>query len=60
MTELRRYLSLKVPIDFLVRILRFFVRFERACSVNSFKPDEMLKNKLSSLCFSYFVAVLTI
>jgi hypothetical protein len=59
-TELRRYLSLKGLMVFLLRILRFFVRFYRVCGVDSSKPEAMSKNAPRSLCFSYFVAVLTI
>jgi hypothetical protein len=47
-------------MDFLLRFFRFFMRFDRACHVDSFKPEAMLKNEQRSLCFSYFVAALTI
>jgi hypothetical protein len=60
MTELIRYFSLNGQNDSLLRLLRFFVRFDRACHVDFFKPEAMLKNEPRSLCFGYFSAVITI
>jgi hypothetical protein len=58
MTKIRRFFGLNGLIDSLLRLLRLFVRCDRDCHVDSFKPEAILKNKPKSLCFGYFVAVI--
>jgi hypothetical protein len=60
MTELRRYFSLNGQNDSQLRLLKLFVRFDRACHVDFFEPEAILKNEPRSLCFGYFSAAITI
>jgi hypothetical protein len=58
MTKIRRSFGLNGVIDSLLRRLRLFVRRDRACHVDSLKPEAMLKYEPRSLSSRYFVAVI--
>jgi hypothetical protein len=57
MTKIKKFFRLTELIDFLLRIFRFFVRFNRARRVDSLETEVIVKNEPRSLCFKYFVAV---